>query len=164
MRQLDDSEFDVGNFRCKDCKHFSFVLPQGECKEGGCQKRIDHNRVEFACPWFKCAPEECGLPCSDFEPSSIHVDDIKHWTGWKDYWKKFVKTWLPYQNEDILVYFVVNGDNSIRYGVPLKKYLYGTMFDGNKMLATEKMYYKKHNVTKERTFPYELVREVIEGV
>lgn len=48
----------------------------------------------------------------------------------------------------------------VRYRVRLEDYIYGTMFEGNKLKAYEKIYYKR---TKEG-FGYKLVHEKIDGV
>lgn len=48
----------------------------------------------------------------------------------------------------------------IRYRVKLDDYIYGTMFEGNKLKAYEKVYYKR----RKEGFGYKLVHEKIDGV
>lgn len=144
------------NYKCKDCKHF------GNFTKGYCNKRIDHKQIEFAVPWFKSSPEEVGFPCSEFEPSEIHVWDLKnYWTNWENWYADYKDTWLRGKdNSNKLCYFTLNGDRSVRYGVLISDYIYGTMIENNKLKAIEKMYYKR---TKDG-FGYKLIREKINGI
>ena len=148
------------HFYCGDCKHYKHPY------DGGCQKRIDHKRVKFAKPWFKSydGNQHSGNPCSDFVPSALHVCGLRRWTTFDDYWLLYVRDWLPYSNTDVLTYFTIGDDTSIRYGVRLLDFVYGNMFDGAILKAVEKMYYKRRNRTKENSFGYELIREKIDGV
>ena len=148
---------DCPNWGCKDCKHFKFA------HLGGCTKRVDHKKIEFAAPWFKSSKEEFGTPCCEFEPSEIHIWDLKnYWTNWENWWNDYVDTWLNGHNPigSKLVYFTINGDTSVWYGVPIENYIYGNMYEGNKLKAVEKMYYKRVKTG----FGYKLIREKIKGV
>ena len=69
--------------------------------------------------------------------------------------------WLPYGNTNTLIYFVLHGDASIRYGVPLMDFVNGTMIEGNRLKAVEKEYYRK---SKKSPIGYELIHEPIDGV
>ena len=143
-------EYDVENYHCGHCKYYN------NCK------RIDHVTIQFAKPWFKTYDRNqfSGNICSDFEPADHCTHACKTWTGFEDYWPKYVEQWLPYSNTDVLVYFTLNGDASVRYGVKLLDFVYGTMFDGNVLKASVKTYYKK---TRDG-FGYKLIKEKINGV
>lgn len=152
---------DCPNYRCKDCK-YKGTYPNY------CQHRVDHTNIEKAVPWFVSSPEESGIPCCDFEPSSIHVWDLKnYWIDWEHWWKDYLETWFPYypkeKPEDKLVWFTLHGDKDIEYGVPMMDYIYGTMYDGDILKAVKKRYYVRHNVN-DGSFPYELKYEDINGV
>lgn len=54
----------------------------------------------------------------------------------------YAKAWLPYENENILQYFILNDNTDIEYGVPLQKFIDGTMISDGVLHAVEKMYYK----------------------
>ena len=143
-----NQENDVNNFRCKDCKHIH------SCP------RIDFAKINFAKPYFlSTAIGPC--PCSAFEPCDIHVQAKRRWKGFWEWWPKFVEQWLPYGNTKILVYFIRHGDSSVRYGVPLMDYVNGNMFEGSRLKAVEKVYYKK---TLGDGCGYKLIREKISGV
>ena len=157
IQHIDDS---CARFCCGNCEHYKHPY------DGGCQKRIDHKRVKFAKPWFKSydGNQHRGTPCSDFVPSALNVCESKRWTTFDDYWLLYVRDWLPYSNTEVLTYFTLGDDTSIRYGVRLLDFVYGNMFDGAILKAVEKMYYKRRNRTKENSFGYELIREKIDGV
>ena len=84
---------------------------------------------------------------------------MKKWTNFDDFWSAYKKAWLPYENENIEIPFVVNGEKSVRYYVPLKKFLDGTMTENGKLMAIKKKYYKQ---TREG-FGYKLITEEIIG-
>ena len=121
------------HYGCKDCKFFRVDADRNE----SLCKRIDHKTIKFAVPWFKSY--DCGqyfhLPCADFIPKHIEYADAKEWTNFEDFWDVYVKAWLPYQNEDILVWFCLNDDNSVRYGVPLDRFKDNTMIKDNILMA-----------------------------
>lgn len=141
---------DVDNYHCGSCKYYN------NCK------RIDHEVIQFARPWFKSYDRNqfSGCICSDFEPAEWCIYACETWLGFEHYWPRYVEQWLPYGDTSKLMYFVLNGDTSIRYGVRLLYFVYGSMFDGNTLKALEKTYYKK---TKDG-FGYKLIKEKIDGV
>lgn len=146
---------------CGDCAYF-----KGNAHMAGVEstcKRIDHKTVKFAVPWFKSY--DCGqrdhIPCGDFVPAHPEYADFKEWTNFSDFWQIYVKAWLPYENEDITVPFTIYGDTSVRYHVPLVKYIDGTMIVDGVLQATEKEYYKR---IKDNSFPFKLIHETIDGV
>jgi hypothetical protein len=130
-------------------------------------KRIDHKKIKFAVPWFKSYDCDFGTVCSDFKPSDWQTALCKEWKdlggfeGWFSFW---VEQWLSYQKIDKNIYFVLNGDISIRYGVPMLDYIYGNMIDKNILKANEKVYYKRHKVSDKYPIGYELIHEKIKGV
>lgn len=148
----------VEHYFCGDCVHWKFE----NGKHCPC-KRIDHVSVKFAVPWFKCydANQHNGVICSDFSPKPYMVWAVAHWAGFQAYWEAYVKEWLPYGNTNTLVYFTLNGDTSIRYGVPLMDFVNGTMMEGNRLKAVEKMYYRQD---RKSPYGYSLIREPIDGV
>lgn len=149
-------------YHCGDCKNFG-TYPNY------CTRRIDHKKIEFAAPWFRCDPEAGGMICCEFEPKGIFVYDLKnYWTNYENWQTDWYDTQYDYLTEEqreekkdnSIVWFTLNGNTNIRYGVRAKDYIYNTMYDGNKLKAVKKIYYKK---TKEG-FGYKLMREDIDGV
>lgn len=143
-----DTNYEPENYRCSNCKYY-----QKDCK------RIDGVKIDFAKPWFKSSSDH-GCVCSDFVLKDYMIYAKQNWIDFDTYFAEYVENWLPYENTNTLVHFVVNGDKNVWYGVPLLDYVYGNMYDGNKLKAVEKMYYKR---TK-RDFGYDLAREEIDGV
>lgn len=152
-------EEDVDHYCCGDCVHWK-LGPEG--KHLPC-KRLDHEVIRFAVPWFKSydAAQHSGCICSDFSPAPWKLHAVKYWTTFEDYWEKYVDQWLPYKNTNTLHYFCLNGNTDIRYGVPLMDYVNGTMIEGGMLKAVEKVYVK---YTRKSPFGWELVREPIQGV
>lgn len=154
---------DVDNLRCSECK---FYRVDADRNESLC-KRIDHKRVKFAVPWFKSYDCDHGCICSDFEPVEYYPAMYKNWHdigGFINWWPLFVDQWLPYKNTEVLTYFTINDDTSIRYGVKLMDFVNGTMFKNGKLMAVEKMYVKHHKRSPKHPTGYEIVKEVIDGV
>lgn len=141
---------DVDNYFCGDCEHFN------NCK------RIGGKPIKFAKPFFSCddVQERRGTICAEFIPKRQKVEAIARWTSFDDYWAAYVEQWLPYKDTNKNVYFTLNGDTSIRYGVPLMDFVNGTMIVGDALMAVEKMYYRRSH----SGFGYKLVREKIDGV
>lgn len=147
---------------CQHCLYYN-IRADLESEQSTC-KRIDHKRVKFADPWF--ASYTCGqyhLPCCDFTPKHPEYADFKGWTGFTDFWPVFVKAWLPYENENITLPFILNGNKEVRYYVPLRRFLYGTMISGGILHAVEKTYYKRGKV-EHGVQLYDLIHEQIGGV
>lgn len=161
-------EFQCPAYRCKDCKHFKFT---NSIDPHGCTHRFDHAKMEYAHPWFVNVPEERGTPCSDFEPNGLYPAALPYWHGY-EHWREWMRRQSreddprPQEMIDKLsegciphITFEPKGEE-VRYRVRLEDYVYGTMFEGNKLKAYEKIYYKK---TKEG-FGYKLTHEKIDGV
>ena len=145
------------SYNIDDCPHFGC----GDCKYFRKCKRVDGNSLQFAKQWFLCETSWTHIPCKDFEHAHPEYADMKKWTNFEDIWNAYKKAWLPYEDESIEIPFVVNGEKSVRYYVPLKKFLDGTMIKNGKLLATKKKYYKK---TREG-FGYKLTaEEIFEGI
>ncbi|WP_407397765.1 hypothetical protein [Treponema sp.] len=140
-------DYEPEHYRCSECKHFR------NCK------RVDNDKVKFAKVWFLSEPN-CPIVCCDFELRDYMIYAKQNWIDFETYWREYVENWLPYGNTDRLVYFTLNGDTSIRYGVRMMDYVYGYMYSDNKLNAVEKMYYKQTR----GGFGYKLIREGIEGV
>ena len=127
-------------------------------------KRIDHKQVKFAKPCFQSY--DCGyfhIPCGDFIPKNPTYPDFKEWTNFSDFWKVYKEAWLPYANENITLPFIINGDTSVRYYVPLKNFIDGTMIVDGILQAIEKSYYKKGKIEYGVQL-YNLIHEKIDGV
>lgn len=159
-------EREVSNLRCRDCKYYLVTADQRMTKSR-C-KRLDHKKIKFAVPWFKFYDCDFGTICSDFKPNK-HFPAIKQeWEelgGFENWWPLWVKQWLPYQNTDKLVYFVLNDNEDVRYGVRLLDYVYGNLFrEDGKFNAVEKEYYVRHKKSEKHPTGYELVHEEIDGV
>lgn len=150
---------DCEHYFCGNCIHW-------RSDKGGkflpC-KRIDHDKIKFAKPWFKSydANQFSGIICAEFYPKPWMKQAVENWKGFSEYWKQYVKTWLPYGNTNILVPFCLHDDTSVRYGVPLMDFVNGTMVDGNTLKAIEKTYYKR---SAQSPAGYVLVRDRIDGV
>ena len=142
-------------YNIDDCPHFGC----GDCEHFGSCKRVDGNSLQFARPWFLCETSRTHIPCKDFEHAQSECADMKKWTNFDDFWDVYKKAWLPYGNENIEIPFVVNGDKSVWYYVPLKQFLDGTMTKNGKLMATKKKYYKR---TREG-FGYKLITEELVG-
>ena len=65
---------------------------------------------------------------------------MKKWTSFDDFWNAYKKAWLPYENENIEIPFVVNNEKSVWYYVPIKKFLDGTMIENGKCLVGQDAY------------------------
>ena len=143
------------SYNIDDCPHFGC----GDCKYFRKCKRVDGNSLQFAKQWFLCETSWTHIPCKDFEHAHPEYADMKKWTNFEDFWNAYKKAWLPYEDESIEIPFVVNGEKSVRYYVPLKKFLDGTMIKNGKLLATKKKYYKQ---TREG-FGYKLITEEVVG-
>lgn len=145
-----DVNYEPENYRCSNCKYFY----------EGC-KRVDDKRISFAKPWFVTVKADCGCVCCDFELRDYMIYAKQNWIDFDTYFKEYVENWLPYGNTNKLIYFCLNGDNSIRYGVKLLDYVYGNMYISDNVLnAVEKMYYKRVR----SGLGYKLIREPIKGV
>lgn len=163
-------EFECPRYHCKNCKHFKFVTPNSP---HGCTHRFDHAKLEYAHLWFISVPEERGCPCADFEPDGLYPAALPYWHGY-EHWKEWKyrqdreddprpQEMIDRLNKNVRPYiaFEIKGDKTeARYLVDLDDYIYNTMFDGNKLKAFKKHYYKR---TKEG-FGYKLVKEEIDGV
>ena len=151
---------EVPNLRCGDCEYF-LVNADMDNVESKC-KRIDHKKIQFAVPFFKSydCNQFSGCICSDFKPNEHRKHTCENWTNFEDYWKLYVEQWLPYQNMNKNKGFVLNRNTEVRYYVPLLKFVYGDMFQGGKLMAVEKVYYKRCNTG----CGYKLVREKINGI
>ena len=151
------------HFGCGDCLYFK-VNADMDNVESLC-KRIDHKNIKFAVPFFKAY--DCGqmyhIPCGDFIPKHLDYADAKEWTNFNDFWAVYVEAWLPYGNENITVPFTINGDTSVRYHVPLKKFIDGTMIIDDVLQAVEKEYVKRAKIEYGIQL-YEIVHEKISGV
>lgn len=134
---------------CKDCLYCG---PLNACK------RIGGTNLQFAKPWFASCPSGFHVPCNSFEPRHPEYADLKEWTNFDDFWKVYKGAWLPTGKNDVP--FVINGDQSVRYYVPLKMFIDGTMIKNNKLLATHIQYYKRVH----SAFGYKLVTEQIDGI
>lgn len=142
-------------YNVDDCPHFGC----GDCKYSRNCKRVEGNSLQFARPWFLCETSWTHIPCQDFEHSQPDCADMKKWTNFDDFWSAYKEAWLPYGNENIEIPFIINGDKSVWYYVPLQKFLDGTMTKDGKIMATKKKYYKQ---TREG-FGYKLITEQIFG-
>ena len=143
---LRDVNYEPEHYRCSDCKYY----------QSGC-KRVDGKTVQFAKPYFK-SHSNCSTVCCDFELKDYMIYARQNWIDFDTYFKEYVENWLPYGNTNKLIYFCLNGDTSIRYGVKLLDYVYGNMYSSDGVLnAVEKMYYKQVR----SGFGYKLVREPV---
>lgn len=155
-------EFECPNYKCKDCIHFKFCISG---KDIGCNHRFDHRKMEYAHPWFVSHPEENGQICSDFKPDGLYKAALPYWHDIEHYleWKKRQDIEFlgkQYKEKEETVAFEIYSRPEERYYVKFDDYFYGKMWDGNKLKAFMKKYYKR---TKDG-FGYKLVTEYIDGV
>lgn len=156
---------EVSNLRCRNCKYYKADADM-QGRECLC-KRIDHKEIKFAVPWFKSYDCDFGTICSDFEPAEWQTAICREWEevgGFAGFWPLWVDQWCPYGKTDKLVYFTLNGDTNIRYGVRMMDYVQGKMRAGNVLFAVERSYYRKHKTSEKYPTGYELVHEPIDGV
>lgn len=137
---------DCPHIGCKDC------LFNGE----NC-KRIGGTNLEFVRPWFASQPSGFHIPCNSFVPKHPEYADMKEWTNYDDFLPVYMEAWWSGRKR---CGFMINGDRSVWYFVPLEKFIDGTMIQDGKLMATHKEYYKR---TREG-FGYKLVSEEIDGV
>ena len=130
-----------------DCIHFSV---NSDREESTC-RRLDHKHLIFAQSPFKaydCGQMQ-GLVCKEFEPKKICRWLYEHWDGIYGYFGEDFKL-------KGLVWLIVDGDESVRYGVAYEDFWDGTFLNPDGTLKwVEKMYYRR---TK-KEFGYKLVRE-----
>lgn len=139
---------------CKHCKYSQYTemfhdkktIIQSECK------RIDHNHIRFAKPFF--IVYDCGRMlthcCSDFEPSSGNPWLYNHWGE--------IDIILPKENATIP--FTLDGDTSTWYYVRYLDFYNNTFLNTDGTLKwVYKMYYKKVR----NTLGYVLMREYADG-
>lgn len=132
---------------CKNCLFF-----------GKSCKRISGTSLEFAKPWFVCQDTGFHLPCSAFEPKHPEYADMKEWTNFADFWNVYKEAWFT--PSDKYIPFTIHGDHSVRYYVPVEKFIDGTMIENGKLMAEYKQYYKKAR----NEIGYKLVREEVNAV
>lgn len=138
--------YEPEHYRCGNCKYFR------NCK------RVDNVKIKFAKPWFMCEAN-CSVICSDFELKEYMLYARQNWIDFETYFREYVENWTNGSTEK-LIYFTLNDDTSIRYGVRMMDYVYGYMYTDGKLNAVEKMYYKQTR----GGFGYKLIREPIDGV
>lgn len=156
-------EFECPRYKCKDCIHFKARLPSNDYK--GCTYRFDHSKMEYAHSWFVSCPEDYGPICSDFEPNGLYKAALPYWHGIAHYleWRKRQDAELQggeYHEKEVRIGFEISSHPEERYYVKFDDYFYGKMWEGDKLKAFMKKYYRR---TK-RGFGYELVTENIDGV
>lgn len=156
-------EFECPRYKCKDCVYFKYCLPNNE--NIGCSHRFDHRKMEYVHPWFVSSPEQYGPICSDFKPDGLYKAALPYWHGIEHYleWKKRQDAELQggkYHEKEVRIGFEIRSYPEERYYVKFDDYFYGKMWDGNKLKAFMKKYYKR---TKDG-FGYKLVTEYIDGV
>lgn len=124
---------DVDCLHCGNCKFFG-------THKSPCKKRIDHEKVKFAKPWFKTYDfnQYSGVICSDFEPAERCVFLCKTWQGFDYYWPRFVEQW----GAPRYMSFILDGNEKIRYHVKTENFVFGKdLFVNGKLNAYERMYY-----------------------
>ena len=143
-------DYEPEHYRCSECKFY-----HNDCK------RIDNEKIKFWKPWHQCDDRQsANIVCRDFELKDYMVYARNNWIDFDTYFKEFVENWLPYGNINKNVYFILDNNYSIRYGVPLMNYINGDMYNIDGSLKwVEKMYYKQ---TRDG-FGYRIVREYKEN-
>lgn len=125
-------------------------------------KRIDHKTVKFAKPWFKSY--DCGDQhgiCGAFEPEPLRSPVIaERWCGFEKYIALKAEAGdLRYPLRP--VWFCINNDFSIRYGVDYWDFVNGEMIKDGYLMCKKKQYYR---ISRKSPIGYELMTEDIEPV
>ena len=122
-------------YRCSDCK-FQNTPDARPCK------RVDGETIDFARPWYSPG-SDCAIVCCDFLPREPTAGVKPNWTNFEAYFKTFVKDWLPISPsnplEKMRVWFVLNGNTQVEYGVRLLDYVYGDMYRNGKLEAVKRI-------------------------
>lgn len=144
-----NNNYEPENYKCSWCKYFS----------NGC-KRVDGKKINFAKSPFSCEPC-CPYVCCDFELQDYRIYAKQNWIDFETYWKEYLECWLPKRKlETMNVYFTLNGDDDVRYGVRILDYIYGNMYtEDGRLNVVEKMYYRQTR----NGFGYKLIRENIDN-
>ena len=146
----------VPNYKCKDC---AYLKRQGTNISCPC---FDHNKIEHAAPWFVSSPEENGFPCNKFEPSSIHVYDLKnYWVNYNTWLSDWIQEWNNSKEFNDCKWFTIGKDRSIRYGMSMLEYINGNIIINGKLNCFQKMYYRR---SQSSPIGYELIIERCEPV
>lgn len=148
------------NLSCRSCKFYR-ANSDRDGVESLC-KRIDHKHIRFA-PQLS-GLYDCGrnhIVCSDFAPAHPEYADFREWTGFEDFWVVFVKAWLPYENTNKIIWFIVGKDTFTMYGVPLMSFVNGTMIENGILKAEKKRYYSE---CEDDLIGCKLITEDINGV
>ena len=145
------------NLGCRNCKFYKIDAD----RDGSICKRFDHKQIKVFTPWFKCYT--CGenhIICADFEPKHPEHVDMREWTNFEDFWKVYQEAWLTNYHKQHGIAVTLNGDTKVTYRISLERFLYGTMIEDGKLMATSKQYYKHTR----SGFGYKLITEEINGV
>lgn len=127
---------EVDNLHCGNCKHFGHVGPG----RTPCRKRIDHETVRFAKPWFKTydCNQFTGVVCSDFEPAERCVFIARTWRGFDYYWPRFVEQW----GAPRYIPFTLDGNEKVNYHVKTEHFVFGDrLFVAGRLNAYERQFY-----------------------
>jgi hypothetical protein len=144
-----EEDLNSRHYKCSDCRFCNIC--NYKCP---CDKRIDHQKIRFALPWFKSYQGDEFPACKEFQPNEWQRWDYKYWRGWEDYFERYKKEHFGYYKGDIpekqiektLLWFVLNGNKKIRYGVKYMDWVNGTLMEGNKLKTVKKMYCKKDKI------------------
>lgn len=141
---------EVDRLYCGDCRHFGHSSPG----HTPCRKRIDHETVRFAQPWFKSydCNQRSGVICSEFEPSGLYVFLARTWRGFDYYWPRFVEQW----GAPRYIPFTLDGNTKVRYHVRTANFVFGNLFVGDRLNAYERTFYVRDNKSP---FGYRLVTQ-----
>lgn len=126
---------EVDHLFCGSCKHFGHNSPG----HTPCRKRIDHETVKFAVPWFKSydCNQHSGVICSEFEPSSLCRFLAQTWRGFDYYWPRFVEQW----GAPRYIAFTLSGNTKVRYHVRTEDFVFGNLFVDGRLKAYERVFY-----------------------
>lgn len=146
--------------RCRHCKYWKADADR-DGVESSC-KRIDHKLVKCAKPWFKSY--HCGEQheiCRDFDPDPKRSPRTAElWPGFDRYID--LKTDAGDMKEPLRpVWFCLNNDFGVRYGVDYWDFVDGTMIKDGCLMCKKKMYYK---INRKNPIGYDLITEDTEPV
>lgn len=126
----------VERIGCNKCKWADNAVQGGKCKR-------EFPNIKLAKPVFKSDRFDTLRFCCDFEPKGYCVKLKENWKGFEDWYEQYKRDWDNRPIEGKTVSYTIDGNESVRYQVSLKDFIYGTLFEDGKLKVVTKMYYKK---------------------
>lgn len=119
--------YEAPNLRCRDCIF---------CETELC-RRVNYRSLDFYHRAFASATSsrEWQYVCRDFQMAPYMVRERDEWPGFDSWQAIWVRQWLD-GHLPKLMWFHVNGNSNVDYGVPYDTYVEGHHIQGNLLMAT----------------------------